>query len=466
MKNKNILGYLFTLGLFFIIISPNFLTEGMFMDGINYAAVSRNLSKGLGTFWKPYYNELTPFYYGCPPLCFGIQSLFFRVLGDSFYVEKIFSVVNILVVILLIDKIWKLINNNTKKGWIPILLFVLIPLSTWAATNNILENSMTVFVLLALLFYIKSNSENRLLNLIFVSVSLFLGFLSKGFPVFFILTYPLLNWLFFKHQSFKRVLTDYVLIVIFLTIICGITVLIFENSIIWFKKYFEHQVLYSITSWKTVDSRFYILYKFLSNLSLPVGLLLLITLFSLIKNKGKIKIADKNVKLFFLFFSTSLTGVFPLMITLKQSVFYLLPVMPIVAISFAFLAVNLLENLSTSHAFYKISNILIIIICCISIGLNIYFCGKTTRDKNLLSDIHKVGNYVGNNKSISVNSEMMTYWSTIAYFTRYYNITLINFENMQLKYLIVNTNTKTNALDANYSKIELDLKMFEIYQKQ
>lgn len=63
------------------------------MDGNIYASLSRNLAFGIGNFWDPSLSE----YFGKefhdhPPLAFGIQALFFKLIGDYFWVEKLYSI--------------------------------------------------------------------------------------------------------------------------------------------------------------------------------------------------------------------------------------------------------------------------------------------------------------------------------------------------------------------------------------
>jgi len=43
----------FTIAVFVIAILPSLVQDGMFIDGIQYAVVSKNLANGLGTFWFP-----------------------------------------------------------------------------------------------------------------------------------------------------------------------------------------------------------------------------------------------------------------------------------------------------------------------------------------------------------------------------------------------------------------------------
>src|SRR5688572_29049111 len=49
--------HLFVLSVLLALILPVLLQDGMFMDGIQYACVSRNLAAGDGTFWFPWLND-------------------------------------------------------------------------------------------------------------------------------------------------------------------------------------------------------------------------------------------------------------------------------------------------------------------------------------------------------------------------------------------------------------------------
>jgi hypothetical protein len=72
-----------TLG-FSVLMLPNFLRQGMFVDGLMYATISNNLAQGIGSFWSPQLSQTVfPAFHEHPPLVFGIESIFFRVLGDA-----------------------------------------------------------------------------------------------------------------------------------------------------------------------------------------------------------------------------------------------------------------------------------------------------------------------------------------------------------------------------------------------
>jgi hypothetical protein len=74
--------WVFTISVFIIAILPSLIQDGMFIDGIQYAAVSKNLANGLGTFWAPYmsqnwYTMGSGVFLEHPPLVYAIQGLFF-----------------------------------------------------------------------------------------------------------------------------------------------------------------------------------------------------------------------------------------------------------------------------------------------------------------------------------------------------------------------------------------------------
>ena len=134
LKSKSI--YLLIFGLFLCLISPLLLSDGMFLDGIIYASVSKNLSQGIGTFWNPHFTDTRyAEFHEHPPLVFGLLSIFYRIFDDHVYVEKIYSLSTILIQAVLIHLIWKKIKIN-NESWIPILIWFCFPFISWTATNK------------------------------------------------------------------------------------------------------------------------------------------------------------------------------------------------------------------------------------------------------------------------------------------------------------------------------------------
>ena len=50
---------------------PRLAHRGMFVDGVTYASIARNLAEGRGTFWTPSYTAtIYPQFHDHPPLGF------------------------------------------------------------------------------------------------------------------------------------------------------------------------------------------------------------------------------------------------------------------------------------------------------------------------------------------------------------------------------------------------------------
>lgn len=173
----------------------------MFADGVDNATISRNMAKGLGQFWRPHHTAtLAPEFYDHPPLMFGMQSLWFRLLGDSIYVERFYSLTTFILVGILMVLIWREMTNDIKTGWLPLLFWFAVPKVSWACANNMLENTMSVFVTAAALFYLKSLKANRIFFVGLCGLSLALGFLSKGIFALFVWSFPLFIWVFNREK--------------------------------------------------------------------------------------------------------------------------------------------------------------------------------------------------------------------------------------------------------------------------
>ena len=116
--------FLSWLSFFLLILSPQLFSEGMFMDGIYYATIARNMAEGIGTFWDPTFTQtLGEHFYDHPPLAFGLQSLFFSAFGDYFWVERLYSLLCYLFTAILMLYTWKLIAEKSELKWGILSLF-------------------------------------------------------------------------------------------------------------------------------------------------------------------------------------------------------------------------------------------------------------------------------------------------------------------------------------------------------
>lgn len=122
------------------------LEQGMFVDGLTYASISRNLSIGLGSFWHPnYWNDS---FYGHPPLFFGLESLVFLALGDSIWIEKSVSLLLNVGIFISFFPLLKWINPRLDR-WLIATLWAILPLVCWSAGAHILDTPLTLSTLWA-----------------------------------------------------------------------------------------------------------------------------------------------------------------------------------------------------------------------------------------------------------------------------------------------------------------------------
>ena len=443
-----------------LICAPTLWSGGMFMDGLYYAAIAKNLANGLGSFWYLHHTEFShPIFHEHPPLAIGLQSIFFIFFGDSIYIERFYSLFTFILTGIIIHLIWKEIIEEKIKNisWLPILFWTIIPLNSWACSNNMLENTMNIFVSLSIFFSIKSLHKNKLQNTFLAGTSISLAFLSKGFTGLFPLSIFLWYFIIFRKIKLKELVYRTAQLSFYSTMPFIILYFFYPLGIESIYEYINTQVIKSIQHIHTVNSRFFIIKKLILEL-LPVLIIFSVTLYFSIRKGYKMISKEKKWALFFLLLA--LSGVFPIMISLKQSGFYMLTTFPLFSIAFSILIARFIKSLTqnTNRKAY----ILAAIITITAFFISFEQIGKTGRNHDLIKDIKSIINEVPKNTVISIEENMHKDYQLIGYFARYANISLdknneldyhISFkkENIEKEgYNIINI--KTNTLSLHYKE--------------
>jgi 4-amino-4-deoxy-L-arabinose transferase-like glycosyltransferase len=118
--------------------------RGMFLDGMFYASVARNLAAGQGSFWEPSFSKTVYLqYFEHPPLGLTIESAAFRILGDTFATERIYALVMLALAAWVMTRLWRSLLP-AEYDWLPLCLWVLPAVVTWGVVNSMLENTMVV----------------------------------------------------------------------------------------------------------------------------------------------------------------------------------------------------------------------------------------------------------------------------------------------------------------------------------
>lgn len=466
MKNNLYPFYLSIFGILLLIISPAMLSDGMFLDGLLYATISRNLANGIGDFWHPHLTKtLSPVFVGHPPLVFGLQSLFFKILGDNIYVERLYSFLTYVVTGIIIVRIWKklIVSDSNQTAWLPLLLWITIPLVSWAIPNNMLENTMMIFTSLSVLFILKSFENRRFLYLFLAGFSLFGAFLSKGFVGFFPFTFIFWIFLIKRNISFKRFFIDTSLLLFSTFLPFVVLYFVVPESIESILMYINKQVIDSVQNIQTVETRFYILIRLFLEL-IPIFLLILLS----VAFTFKVRFSNSNIKCFLVFLLLGLSGVIPMMISMKQRGFYILPTFPFFSIAFALLIVErvsyLMKKIKTGGVKFKIFKYASILIFAIGISLVLYNSNKIGRDEHKIEDVRAVGDIVPKNSMLAVEPKIRTDWSLHGYFARYHYISLNYNIPINEKYLLVDKHSDFEV-PLQYVIVPLELNNYKLYRK-
>ena len=196
---------------------------GMFLDGVTYAVLARNMAEGLGSFWSPFYTaRVYPQFHEQPPLGLGLQAVFFAIFGDHLGVERVYSLVMGGGTALLIVSLWRRTTRDTAHDWLPLLFWLLPSTVTWAIVNNMLENTQAVFTTAAVLTFVRaleaSDRVGASLWSIVGGVLTIGAVLVKGPNGFFPLAAPAIAALLMPDRR-RRALDSAV--VCLLTVVCG-----------------------------------------------------------------------------------------------------------------------------------------------------------------------------------------------------------------------------------------------------
>ncbi len=432
-RSNNTPFWLLLIGLFLILVSKNLLTEGMFLDGVTYACISRNMACGLGSFWNPSYTQtIGHVFHSHPPLAFGLEALFFKVLGDHWWVEKLYSVLAFLFIGLLIALIWKRTTNNLRWAWLPLLFWLVMPLATWCATNNMLENTMSVFVLLSVYLMIVGYQRNHKIWLFLSAFTLLFAFLSKGFTGLFPLVFPILYCAFDQKRKWIQGPIDSLILLVSIAVFAGIMFLVCPGSFGYIKDYIRLQVIGGGLHEATASSRFYIVFALLQQLMIPYVIAM-----ALVICKARSKVNSKVFEFppdkgwFYSFMILGLFGVLPIMVSVKQRDFYMLAALPFFALACGHITLSML-TLWLPKISPKVQEWMTLGAGCVvllGLVLNVVHVGKYGRDEALIEEVKQRIAEVGDNNIIEISQEEYTQWAKHAYYMRYGKISLSPTDN-------------------------------------
>ena len=460
--------WIFTIALAILLVVPQLVQDGMFMDGLLYTCVAKNLANGMGTFWFPHFSltEL-PDFHEQPPLMFGILAVLFRIFGNSLYVERLYSLFTGIVAAWLIVSTWKELFRGkelSKMAWLPVLLWIMIPVCFWAYANNMEENSMCMFTMAAMYFILRGlNSRDKIyIHLCIAGLFLFLASFTKGFPGLFPVTAIFFYWIFNRDITFRQMIGWSLLVL-------GIPVLIYAGLALdadireSFRRYLFNRVFNSIQHVSNQSSRLYILGKLFMELLPSLALTLSVLAALRLRQTGHAIRQNRGKALWF--FCLALAGSLPLMVTREQRGFYLVTSFPFYAIALAMLCADglqrLLLSIQENARGLKVFRAISLLLLVFAAGFSLFKIGKTKRDREMLHDVYVIGNVVPESSIIGIPESFYQDWSLREYFIRHYGISL-DIDGKTHEYVLLARNSPSPA---GYAKIELGTEIYDLYKK-
>lgn len=462
--------------LFFFCVAPFFVQKSMYNDGIWYACISKNLANGIGSFWNPQLTStIFPTFHEHPPLVFGIQSIFFSLFGNGIVVERFYALFIFLCSAWLVSRLWRqgfMENPAFSSLWpLPIIFWLLNEVIYQFYPGNVLEPTMGAFTLLSILALWKAAEKIRfqssILLLVLGSLAVVAATLSKGFVGLFPLALVFLHWLVFRSMSFWQMVFRSAVVI---ALLVGSYVLLLTDTgaLQSLGKYIDSQVLASINAERTAyhhrDSHFYIL-KRLFEVSIPSLLLLGLLLYPSVKQKALV-FNKENTRLASFYALIGVSASFPLMISPKQSFYYLLPAIPFFALAMASLVapvvhkylLDLENHPNRSRAIQRGLSVLLLV----SVIFTMAKVGAISkRDKVSLPDIEKIGAIVPHGSTVGAKAYTA---QLVGYLYRNYEIN-IDTNEFNYEYLILDGD-KAISEPKNFSKALEGTKRFHLYQRQ
>lgn len=452
----------FTLAIGIALLLPVMVQEGMFLDGVSYAAIARNMAVGLGDFSHPHYTAtLYPVCYEQPPLALWIQSLFFRLFGDHFWVERLFSCSMATLTGLGIYLNCRLLlkqeaSNLQAASWLSVLFWISTPLVFWAYQNNLLECTMSVFVQFSIFLALKFAVSSQKLMLLGAACLSACAVLCKGPVGFFPIITPIAVALVFPRPRILPALMTSGFLLICTLGLLGVMIWAIPDMEEYLDYYLNKQLFSTLSGQreKSPRSSLYFIVDLVSQIAIPaVGLFVLL---------AKSKFQDLSFSRSARFcIALGLAGTLPLVLTPKQSVHYLLPAIPFFALGFAFECSRRIKWGDFIVQRNKWISFLSTFILVVSLGFSLFYWGKSRRDVEKIKAVKAICTQIGKHAVLSIPEAYSGDWLLAAYFARFGNISLDSRELHE--YYLGGTETPTPT---DYHTVPLEISGYKLWKRK
>lgn len=463
--------YFFSLSLLLVCIILPLTRHGMFMDGVIYAAISKNLSMGYGSLWKPFYSQ-TDFavFYEHPPLVFYFQSLFFKLFGHAFWVERFYSFLMALGQFGLIAWYWL---KNKKADYqslgLLLLLWLLIPLNH-IYDSNMLEGTLTLFTTAASLILLVETRSTAFFFIKYLlgALTVVVAFFCNGPTALFPLAVPFFHHFFSEQRAIVKGIKETALLVVLVTFILSVFYWLVPAVLQNTQQYFSTQLLASIVGTRTLTYvglwHLHIFYLFFRSYWLATVVafvfLLIASIVDGLSFGEQLKSCCKEKK-FWLFFTLTLISSLPVGVSHRQALSYIMQSAPFFVLAmmyFCYDSVKIIALYCEKKKFFlKTLNIFSGLVFVGTLIAVLNLAGGFNRDKAMLADLQYLMHYCQNDEIISASPNVYYAWYTGAYLARYSMMSVT--PKLGNKYYLA---LKTDTLPSDYHLVQAPLAYYNL----
>ncbi len=264
--------------LVFCLLAPWLFSKGMFWDGVVYGSVARNLAQGVGDAWHLSVSAtFMRHFHEHPPLAYWLQVPFFRILGDHFWVERVYGLAAALVTLPILLGVWRyLLRDNPQAApfsWLAIVFWA--PFGAWCYRHNMLENTLGIFTAISIYASLRAVESTRIWAAwsALAGAAIAAAVLCKGPVGLFPAVTPAIAWITLRRTSFARALCIELVVLASVAGSFGI-VLIPEASREYLAVYWHQQIVASVLGHRegvsSLAGHFNILRSVARELAIPV----------------------------------------------------------------------------------------------------------------------------------------------------------------------------------------------------
>lgn len=422
IRLRALLPYLLLLGTALLFL-PNLLRPGIFIDGLIYGTLSRNMAEGYGSFWSPFFTHTVYFSFKeHPPLAFWIGQWIFKLLGDAYWVERLYSLLWYLLFLRVAYCFKKRIEGPEGQSpyWLP-LSFLSIHAIVWSYQHNMLENLVLPAALFSHGIYLHSLNKHRIAANLLIGVLLLLTLFTKGVVTLYPLAFPFWWAIWKREQRLNRAFAD---ISLQLMPLVGGTLLIYYGipaAKLHLDHYWVHQLWSSLKGERIVVRRTFVLERAAIESFIPVTLFFGGLFVHLWKRWDDRPVSWSSSASLWL--AMGMSSILPITISPKQLAFYAVPSLVYLCLFLLEIGrpmIRSMEGIRFPHWFRH--GFLVAMI--VPVGLLIGLKGVPLRDLETMEEVHQIAQHTGTHTFIGLAPVEEPAWMLKAYAFRLYHITL------------------------------------------